>query len=117
MTKSKYTTLVLFASLLSSACSLEQSRFARINSQSTFAAAPPRPEADCRALDAVHVWGDWSAGASAAVGTGAGVVAASTSGDTRDAALATGIAAGAVTATLVAVAAKSESLWTERCSQ
>lgn len=105
----------------SQGCSLESARSARINSQlkAGVAASPSkgRSESECHFLDTVHVWGDWGAGTTAAIGTGAGVIVASTHGDTQNAAVITGIAAGAVTATLVAVASKSEATWTEHCAQ
>jgi hypothetical protein len=101
-------------------CSLESARQTRINSQlkaGTYA-AQTRPEAECKALDSVHVYTAYGAELSLGVGTAAGVLAAAdTSDPVRNTAVGVGIGAAVVAAGLGAWSASSGEAWTERCSQ
>lgn len=101
-------------------CSLEAARQARINSQlraGTYT-AQTRTEAECKALDNVHVYTAYGAELSLGVGTAAGVLAAAdTSKEVRQVAIGTGIGAGVVAAGLGAWSASSGKAWTEQCSQ
>jgi hypothetical protein len=117
----KSTTVTLLI-LLCAGCSLESGRTARLKSQHsatmTAAPLPPRPEADCRAWDSFHVWGDWTAGGLSAVSAGAATLAAAS--DSRDTArvaswTALGTSVGAAIA--LGVATQSASTWSERCDQ
>lgn len=112
--------LVAASSALSMGCSLEAARTKRLNSQleAARAAAPAkaRPESECRFLDGVHIWGDWTAGGLAAVGAGAGVFASSTRDeDVKRAAIWTGVGAAALGAVAVGLASRSASTWSEQC--
>lgn len=112
----------LAASAVQSGCSLEAARQARVNSQlraGTYSApAQARPDAECKALDNVHVYTAYGAEVSLGVGTAAGVLAAAdTSTKVENAAIGTGIGAAVVAAGLGYWSQKSGAIWTEQCSQ
>ena len=117
----KTTLASLLVLLLLVDCSHEAARSRRIATQHDggrmAVPAPARPDAECRTLDTIHVYGDWSAGVMGAVGTGAGIVASSTDDGARKAAIWTGVGAAAVAAVAVGIAEQSASSWTERCGQ
>lgn len=102
-------------------CSLESARTKRVNSQleaarTAQAPAKARPDSECRFLDGVHIWGDWTAGGLAAVGAGAGVFASSTrNDDVKHAAIWTGVGAAALGAVAVGIASQSAATWSEQC--
>lgn len=102
-------------------CSLESARSRRINSQlvarESSTPAQPRQVNQCEFFDGVHVWGDWVAGGSVAVGAGAALVASKTDGSTSSTALTTGIVAGGIGLVSLGVAEVSAKTWQERCSQ
>ncbi len=112
--------LVASIGIAAQGCSLEAARQARINSQlkaGTYS-AQTRPDAECKALDSVHIYTAYGAELSLGVGTAAGVLAAAdTSDDVRKVAIGTGIGAGVVAAGLGAWSASSGKAWTEQCSQ
>lgn len=105
--------------LVLASCSLESARQRRIEM------IPPdmrkststRRVSQCEAWDAIHVWGDWTAGVSAGVGTAAAGLASQTDGKTADVATGVAVGAGVVSVTALAFATQSEQSWTERCSQ
>jgi hypothetical protein len=102
-------------------CSLEAARNQRLNTQYAAGSTPSkpvtaRPESECKLFDFVHVYGNWSAGVSSAVGAGAGIYAASSEGSAKDTAVAIGLGAAATSAVLLGVAAVSGGTWEEQCS-
>jgi hypothetical protein len=113
--KAQVTILLL---LIATSCSLEAARQRRINSAPTEArSAVPRQVTQCEAWDTFHVWGDWTAGVSAGVGTVAAGLASQTEGKTADVATGVVIGAGIVSAGALVFATQSEKSWAEKCGQ
>lgn len=112
------TLLLTIAFLLATSCSLEAARQRRINSAPPEArSAAPRQVTQCEAWDTIHVWGDWTAGVSAGVGTAAAGLASQTEGKTQYIATGVAIGAGVVSAGALVFATQSEKSWAEKCGQ
>lgn len=111
--------VMMLVAFISTACSLEAARQRRIEMvpPDMRQSAPTRQVSQCEAWDTIHVWGDWTAGVSAGVGTAAAGLASQTDGKTSDVATGVAVGAGVVSVTALAFATQSEQSWTERCSQ
>jgi hypothetical protein len=109
----------LGATMLTQGCSHESARYRRAArssfEESARMAQSKRPESECKSWDTIHVWGDWTAGISAGVGSAAAGLAAATDDGTQKAATGVAIGAGVVSAVSLAVAEQSSSSWVENC--